>query len=207
MRVPVGMSAPRVRCGGMCCSIACALLVTGTLAVSVGCGTSGTKFNSEIDLVRNSCLKIRLGDARIKTYDSATIGKALGRKFTNGTWRQFTTPEGVVVEFDAAVLPATLYRDGFSVWSAFLSKSNAVIWGVPAEKGSVSLRPATTCINDHYKRVAIAKNGGRIVIDCRLLFKVQFTVSADRRNIDLRDISLATFDTDDRARVLDYIYN
>jgi hypothetical protein len=113
----------------------------------------------------------------------------------------------VVVEFDAAVLPATLYRDGFSLWSAFLSKSNAAIWGVPAEKGSVSLRPATTCINDHYKQVAIAKNGGRIVIDCRLLFKVQFTVSADRRNIDLRDISLAIFDTDDRARVLDYIYN
>ena len=111
------------------------------------------------------------------------------------------------MEFDAAVLPATLYRDGFSVWSAFLNKTSAAIWGVPGEKGSLSLRPATTCINDDSKRVAIAKNGGRIVIDCKLLFKVQFTVSADRRNFDLRDISLATFDTDDRDRVLGYIYN
>ena len=207
MRVPVHDVSSQAALWWFCCSVASALVVTSTLALSVGCSKSGQKSDSEINLVRNGFLKIRLGDARIKTYDSATVGKALERKFTNGTWRQFSTFEGVVVEFDAAVWPATLYRDGFSVWSAFVSKTSAASLGVPAEKGSLGLRPATTCINDDYKRVAIAKHGGRIVIDCRLLFKVQFTVSADSRNFDLRDISLATFDTDDRDRVLGYIYN
>jgi hypothetical protein len=83
----------------------CALVITSTLVVSVGCTTSGNKSISEINLVRNGFLKIRLSDTRIKTYDSATVGKALERKFTNGTWRQFTSPEGVVVEFDAVTCP------------------------------------------------------------------------------------------------------
>jgi hypothetical protein len=183
-----------------------ALVVTSTIAVSIGCGKSGTESGSEINLVRNGFLKVRHSDGSVKTYDSATIGRALERKFKNGTWRQFTTPEGVVVEFDATVLPATLYKKGFSVWSPFLKKESAGNFGVPGEKGSLSLRAVTTCVNDDQKRVAVAQNGGRIVIDCRLLFQMQFTVSANKSNFDLCYISLATFDTDDQGKALGYIY-
>jgi hypothetical protein len=186
--------------------VVCALVVTSTVAVSIGCGKSGAESGSEINLVRNGFLKVRRGDGSVKTYDSATIGTALERKFKNGTWRQYTTPEGVVVEFDATVLPATLYKRGFSVWSPFLKKEIAGKFGVPGEEGSLSLRAATTCIDDGRKRVAVAQNGGRIVIDCRLLFQMQFTVSADRSSFDLRYISLATFDTDDEGKALGYIY-
>ena len=119
-------------------ALACALLFASTLCLSIGCSTSGARSSAEVNLVRNGFLRVRLRDGRVRLYDSATVGSALERKFTNGVWRQFTSSGGVVVEFDAAVLPATLYRDGFSVWSAFLNKTNAAIWGVPDESGSLS---------------------------------------------------------------------
>jgi hypothetical protein len=206
MCVPVRRLRAKATLQQVSCLVVCALVVASTVAISIGCGRSGAESNSEINLVRNGFLKVRAGDGSVKTYDSAIIGTALERKFTNGTWRQFTAPEGVVVEFDATVLPATLYKKGFSVWSPFLKKESAVNFGVPDEKGSVSLRAATTCISDSQKRVAVAQNGGRIVIDCRLLFQMQFTVSANGRNFDLRYISLATFDTDDQGKVFGYIY-
>ena len=183
----------------------CTLVVATTLVVDIGCGKSGAKPGAAIHLVRNGFLKIRHGDATVKTYNSATVGNALERKFKNGIWRQFTTSTGVVVEFDAPVSPATLYRNGFAVWVPFSDKKIAAAWGAPGEKGSLSLRSATTCINDDRKRV-LAHGGGRIVTDCRLLFQVQFTVSANGKNFDLRYISLATFNTDDQGEVLSYIY-
>jgi hypothetical protein len=190
----------------ICCFVISALLITSTLAVSVGCGKFSTKSDLGINLVRNGFLKVRLSDSSVKIYDSMTIGKALERKFKNGIWRQFTSPEGELVEFDATVWPATLYQSGFSVWSPFLKKDTAETWGVPGEKGSLSLRAATTCIDDGQKRVAVGHNGGRIVIDCRLLFQMQFRVAADESTFDLHYISLATFDTDDQGKTLGYIY-
>ncbi len=187
------------------CVVVCTLVSTGTLAVSTGCSKSARKSGSEINLVRNGFLKVRRNDATVKMYDSASVGNTLERKFKGGIWRQFISPEGVVVEFDAAVSPATLYQDGFSVWSPFLNKESAATWGAPGEKGSLSLRAATTCINDGQKRVLVHRSG-RVVIDCKLLFLMQFTVSANRKDFDLRYISLATFDTDDQDKVLSYIY-
>jgi hypothetical protein len=180
--------------------------VAGALAVSVGCGTSHAVSDSDIPLVRNGFLPVRPGDAAGKAYDRVTIGAALGRKFPNGTWREFSAPDGLVVEFDAAVLPVTLYQHGFPVWSPFLKKGSGAEWGVPGETGSLSLRAASTCLNDERKRVAVSAHGGRIVIDCRLLFQMEFLVAADRRRFGLRYISLATFDTDDEARVIGYVW-
>jgi len=186
--------------------VVCTLAVISTLAISIGCSKSAVNSSSEINIVRNGFLKIRRGSTTVKTYDTATVGNALEGKFKGGTWRQFTSPEGVVVEFDAPVSPATLYQNGFSVWSPFLNKETAATWGRGGEKGSVSLRAATTCIDDRQKRV-VAHGRGLIVIDCRLLFQVQFTVSAERKSFDLRYISLATFDTDDQGKVLSYIFS
>jgi|GEM_PF-2627493 len=185
--------------------VLCALVVAITLAVNIGCGKSGAKPGAAINLVRNGFLKIRHGDATVKTYNSATVGNALERKFKNGAWRQFTTSTGVVVEFDASVSPATLYRNGFAVWAPFSNQETAAAWGALGEKGTVSLRSATTCIDDDRKRV-LTHGRGRIVTDCRLLFQVQFTVSPNGKNFDLRYISLATFNTDDQGEVLSYIY-
>lgn len=200
MCVPVRRLRSKARLQRISAFVVCAL------AVSVACGRSATESRSEIDFVRNGFLKVPLGDGTVKTYGSETIGQALERKFKNGAWRQLTTSDSVVVEFDAAVAPATLYQNGFSVWAPFLDKRTAATFGVPNEKGSLSMRAATACINDPKKRVAISHSGGRIVIDCRLSFQMRFTVSADKRHFDLRYISLATFNTDDQAKVLGYIY-
>jgi hypothetical protein len=184
----------------------CVLGVAGALAVSWGCGASHAVSDSDIPLVRNGFLPARPGDAGGKAYGRVTIGKALERKFPNGRWREFAAPDGLVVEFDAAVLPATLYQHGFPVWAPFLKKGSGAEWGVPGETGSLSLRAASTCLNDERKRVAVSPHGGRIVIDCRLLFQIEFLVAADRRRFGLRYISLATFDTDDEARVIGYVW-
>lgn len=184
----------------------CGPVVAITLVVGVGCGNPHVPTASDINLVRNGFLKVPPANVSAVAYGTATIGEALERKFPNGSWRQYSSPDGMIVEFDGAVLPATLYENGFPVWSPFLTKETAAVWGVPGEKGSVSLRAATTCMNDTRKHVAVGHNGGRIVIDCTLLFRMQFVVSADRRSVDLHYISLDTFDTDDQGRALGFIY-
>ena len=180
--------------------------MAGALMVGLGCGNSHAVSESDIPLVRNGFLPVRLGDGGGKAYERVTIGAALARKFPNGTWREFSAPDGLVVEFDAAVLPATLYQHGFPVWSPFLKTGSGASMGVPGATGSLSLRAATTCLNDGQKRVAVVGHGGRVVIDCRLLFQMQFLVAADRRRFGLRYISLATFGTDDEARVIGYVW-
>ena len=79
-----------------------------------------------------------------------------------GTWREFTDPDGLLVEFDAAVLPATLYQHGFRCGLPFLKKGSGAEWGVPGATGSLSLRAASTCLDDGQKRVGVSRMAGAL---------------------------------------------